>query len=68
MNVFVPFRDQPAVVSSFLAATSKGYTWAAANPEEAAELFLSTVSEHHAAAPTPEPLDAGMVKEAQVRI
>ncbi|MEW5316999.1 MAG: hypothetical protein WDW38_008333 [Sanguina aurantia] len=58
-------RDQPALVSSFLAATSKGYTWAAANPAEAAELFLSTVSEHHAAAPAPEPLDAEMVREAQ---
>lgn len=53
------------MVTSFLAATAKGYQLAAAHPHEAAELFLEAVAAEHADAPLPQPLDAEMVKESQ---
>ena len=48
--------EQADTVRAFLAATAKGYQFAAQHPEEAAELMCKTVTE--------EKLDAEVVKES----
>jgi hypothetical protein len=60
--------SQPEAVRSFLAATAKGYEWAAANPKEAAAVLCAEVSADFAAAggkPLPEELDPEMVAQSQ---
>jgi ABC-type nitrate/sulfonate/bicarbonate transport system substrate-binding protein len=60
--------SQPETVRSFLAATAKGYEWAAANPQDAAAVLCAEVSADCAAAggkPLPEELDAEMVAQSQ---
>lgn len=60
-------REQPDLVRAFLFATAKGYSYAAAHPEDAAAVLCAEVSADTAATvPLPEPLDADMVKESQV--
>lgn len=56
------------MVKAFLAASAKGFEFAAAQPEAAAELFLQACEKEYAASPLPEPLDRQMVTEAQVRL
>jgi hypothetical protein len=60
--------SQPEAVRSFLAATAKGYEWAAANPKEAAAVLCAEVSADCATAggkPLPEELDPAMVAQSQ---
>ncbi len=47
--------DEPELVKAFLAALSRGYTFAAEHPEEAADILLRSAPE----------LDATLVKESQ---
>jgi ABC-type nitrate/sulfonate/bicarbonate transport system substrate-binding protein len=63
--------SQPDTVRSFLAATAKGYEWAAANPKEAAALLCAEVEKDSAAPggkPLPEPLELAMVEQSQEAI
>jgi ABC-type nitrate/sulfonate/bicarbonate transport system substrate-binding protein len=60
--------SQPESVRSFLAATAKGYEWAAANPAEAAALLCAEVAADSVAPggkPLPEALDPAMVAQSQ---
>jgi ABC-type nitrate/sulfonate/bicarbonate transport system substrate-binding protein len=60
--------SQPEAVRTFLAATAKGYEWAAANPKEAAAVLCAEVSADCAAAggkPLQEELDPEMVAQSQ---
>ncbi|KAF6254748.1 NMT1/THI5 like-domain-containing protein [Scenedesmus sp. NREL 46B-D3] len=62
---------QPDAVRSFLAATARGYEWAAAHPKEAAALLCAEVAADAAApggAPLPEGLDPAMVEQSQVAV
>ncbi|KAI8926521.1 NMT1/THI5 like-domain-containing protein [Entophlyctis helioformis] len=56
--------SQPDRVRRFLAATAKGYAFAAAHPDEAAKIFVDAVAADTAHSPLPTPLDAGMVAES----
>lgn len=55
------------LVKAFLAATAKGFEYAAQNPAEAAELLCQQVAADvaQAAKPLPEPLDPAMVAASQ---
>lgn len=59
------------LVKPFLAATARGYEYAAAHPEEAAQLLCQQVAADYDAAkqpgavPLPEPLDPAMVAASQ---
>lgn len=59
--------QNPSLVKAFLAATAKGYQFAAQHPAEAAEVLCSEVAADVArqGKPQPEPLDAGMVAASQ---
>lgn len=59
--------ENPGLVCSFLAATAKGFEWAAQNPREAAEVLCAEVAadEANSGRPLPEPLDPGMVAASQ---
>jgi len=54
------------MVRAFLAASAKGFEFAAAQPEAAAEQLVQAVEKMYAGSPLPEPLDKEMVKAAQV--
>lgn len=57
--------SSPDMVKAFLAATAKGYAWAAAQPAEAAALLVSAVAKDTATKPLPTPLDGVMVAKSQ---
>lgn len=57
----VLLRDKPDLVRKFLAAASRGFVFAAEQPEAAAQVFLQAVQEEHRALPLPEPLNPKMV-------
>ena len=54
------------MVRAFLAASAKGFEFAAANPGQAAELLLKGVEREYASSPLPSALGKEMVHEAQV--
>eukprot|EP00842_Homolaphlyctis_polyrhiza_P005700 jgi/Hompol1/6130/HPOL_001613-RA len=56
--------EQPDLVSRFLAASAKGFEYAAANPIESAEILVDLVAADTASHPLPAPLDLEMVKES----
>ena len=53
-----PSRLDPATTKAFLAATARGFAFAAEHPEEAASLFFALASAENPGLPTP--LDADM--------
>jgi len=52
--------ESPGTVRAFLKATAQGYEWAAANPEEAAQILIEGAKEHNGFV-----LDNEMVKMSQ---
>ena len=50
---------------AFLAATARGYEWAAQNPSEAAQILLRQVQQDFKDTPLPEPLDYEHVLQSQ---
>jgi ABC-type nitrate/sulfonate/bicarbonate transport system substrate-binding protein len=60
-------KSQPDLVRSFLAASARGFEFAAQHPEEAAELLLAEVAKDVEASgkPLPTPLDPSVVQESQ---
>lgn len=59
----------PDLVRSFLAATAKGYQYAATHPAEAAEILCAEVAADTAGTkPLPGPLDPDMVLQSQQQI
>lgn len=58
-------RDNAEQTKKFLAATAKGYEWAAHNPDEAAEILVRQVQAQSKDMPLPEPLDLDMVLQSQ---
>lgn len=51
---------------AFLSATARGFEFAAAHPETAAEQLLAEVAEDTQDAPLPTPLEPELVRRAQV--
>ena len=47
---------------TFLAATAEGYRWAAAHPEEAADMFAELAAAENPG--LPQPLDRGMCRDS----
>ena len=54
------------LIKAFLAATAKGYLFAAEEPEAAAHVFLAGVQEEYAGAPLPQPLDEKIVVASHI--
>ena len=53
------------MIKRFLAATAKGFEWAAHNPQEAAQILVDQVQQDYSDKPLPEPLDLGLVQQSQ---
>lgn len=58
-------QQRPAAVRAFLDATARGYSWAAAHPDEAAALLVDAVAVATAGRPLPQPLEPRMVAASQ---
>ncbi|KAK9806673.1 hypothetical protein WJX73_006859 [Symbiochloris irregularis] len=58
-------RDHAKETKHFLAATAKGFEWAAEHPDEAAEILIRQVQQDFKDTPLPEPLDPDMVQQSQ---
>ncbi|KAL2918048.1 hypothetical protein HK105_202462 [Polyrhizophydium stewartii] len=57
-------EQRPEQVARFLAATAKGFQFAAAHPDEAAAILVDLVAADTAALPLPTPLDPEMVRDS----
>ncbi len=58
-------RERADEVRAFLQATTEGFQYAAAHPEEAADLFYDLATAESAALPLPTPLERDMVRASQ---
>lgn len=54
--------SSPDTVRTFLAGTAEGYRWAAAHPEEAADMFAELAAAENPG--LPQPLDRGMCRDS----
>ena len=61
-------RGHTKDAKAFLAATARGYEWAAENPREAAQILVQQVQQDFRDTPLPEPLDAAMVEQSQALV